>query len=180
MTEQRNWASDDQYTDETYDTVDVQLSNGQWLRVRQKPPMQFATLAEKYGMDDIREAVEDADADDEEDITFEDTDVEGVGDVVSFFREQITPAVVRPPNAHWGDPPEDPEATGVFDLSSLSDEDLKTVIDAVVEDDSEEEKVDETGDYQGQFRGEHGGSGDRLDGRTVRQTANRSGQNQTR
>lgn len=164
---ERQWASDDSYIEEVYDTVDFQLPmSGDWMRVQQRPPVQFAQMAEDYEMEDIREQVSNQD----DDARMSEEDRESVTSILRFIRNEVLPYVVRPKNAHWANPPEDDEE--VFDISSLHSNDLSELISKVSADDGEEQ-VNETGEYTGKFQREQGGHRTRDDGRKVRETSNR-------
>lgn len=163
--QERQWASDETYTKAAYDSVDIQLPReGSWLRVNEVPPLKMAELTEEYNLEAIGEELEE-----HGDVSFEeardgradipDAVAEGVGSTVDFLREIIVPAVIRPENAHWNNPPESPDATEVFDLSTLHEDDLDAVIEGVAggqldDEDVGDEAVDDGGDYQGRFQGQ--------------------------
>lgn len=157
--ENKQWASDEDYTEKAYDTKDLQLPRcGDWIRVVEVPPMKMAEMSDEYDLKKLGENLEGR-----EDVTFGDVRegnvdlpdniLEDIGGTVEFIRDIVVPSVIRPKNAHWNDPPTDPNATEVFDISSLHEDDLDAVIDGVSAEQPEERQgdIDEEGNYQGRF-----------------------------
>jgi hypothetical protein len=128
-------ASGDWVTEEAYggaDTEDVTLSNGQRIRVETMEPMQFATLVERHDIGDVEAALNGVDGDVAIDDLEEELDEATALKFVRFARDVIDGRVVKPEGAHWADP----QADG-FDLTTLEQEDLVTVIATIVQRDPE-------------------------------------------
>jgi len=95
--------------------------------------MKFATLAEEHDISEYTENLEKVD----DDAGVQDNLDEALA-TVAFYKEIIVPNIDRPKNAHWDNPPEDPTAVEVFDLSTLTADDLMAVVAAVIGEDPDE------------------------------------------
>lgn len=135
------WASQEAYQEQTAETEDVILPDGQMkMRIAVMQPTKFASLIDEYGITDLAKDLGDvdsqADLSDTGDVDLdqvEPEDLEELDDqfrVILFFRDVIMPQVVKPEKVHWANPDHigDP---GWFDLSDLTDTDRTYLIGAV-------------------------------------------------
>lgn len=123
------WADQDAYQEQTKETEDVELPDGQMkMRIVQETPMRQAALTEKYDVKDLKDKLDELP--DEADIqqnpeSISDDDQEGILKMIAYIRDLLEPNVIKP-DVHWADP----DADG-FDLSTLSDRDLEFMIGKV-------------------------------------------------
>jgi hypothetical protein len=134
------WASQQQYQEQTADTEDVILPDGQMkMRVAVMQPVKFASLIDEYRITELAQNLGDVDTQADMaggDVDLDDVDPEDLEDlddqfrVILFFRDVIMPQVVKPEQVHWADPEHigDPNW---FDLSDLTDTDRMHLIGAV-------------------------------------------------
>jgi len=141
------WASQEAYQEQTAETKDVVLPDGQMkMRVAVMQPTKFASLIDEYGITDMAQNMQDLDPDadlsETGDVDLDQVDQEDLEElddqfrVILFFRDVIMPQVVKPERVHWADPDHigDP---GWFDLSDLTDADRTFLIGAVTGQDPE-------------------------------------------
>lgn len=142
------WASQQEYQQQTAETDDVILPDGQMkMRIVIMQPAKFASLLDEYRITDMAEDMADvpeqADISDSGDVDLDDLapeDLEEVNEklrVMLFFRDVILPQVVRPEKVHWANPDHigDPDW---FDLSDLTDRDLTFLVGKVTGQDPEQ------------------------------------------
>lgn len=135
------WASQEAYQEQTAETEDVVLPDGQMkMRIAVMQPTKFASLIDEYGITDLAKDLGDVDPDadlsDTGDVDLDQVDTEDLEElddqfrVILFFRDVIMPQVVKPEQVHWANPDHigDP---GWFDLSDLTDRDRTFLIGAV-------------------------------------------------
>lgn len=119
------WVTNEGYRD--VETQDVQLSNGQRVRVERMEQLQFATLVERHDLGSVEAALDNVDGE----VAIDDLEESlGSRDALKFLRfarDVIQGRVLKPEGAHWADP----DADG-FDLTTLGEEDLVAVIAAIV------------------------------------------------
>lgn len=149
MSEPKQWVTDTEYVEESFDTIDLELADGKFnMRVQQVPPMRFAELAEEYDVEGLQSTI----ADEDEDASLADSGVEGVAGVLTFLQDEVVPQIERPKNAHWNEPPSDPNAEEVFNVANLRGEDLTKLIQTIVASDNADDVMSDAGQYQGRFR----------------------------
>lgn len=122
------WASQEEYQEQTKETEDVVLPAGQMkMRVMQESPMRQAALIEKYDIKSVEDRIqslpEEADIRQNPERLADDAD--DVLRMICYLRDLLVPNVVKP-DVHWADP----DADG-FDLSTLADDDLQFLIGKV-------------------------------------------------
>jgi len=129
------FASQEEYDERTAETSDVVVPDGeQRFRVRQMPPLKFAAIVEEYGIGDLAGDLQQV----PEDATMDDDDLDEALAMVNFYRDVVIPNILRPRNAHWSAPPTDPDAEEVFDLSTLTEDDLIAIVAEITDQDAEE------------------------------------------
>lgn len=119
------WADQSAYQEETSETEDVILPDGQMkMRIAKESPTRFAALMETHGLDELAQNLDevpdaaDLSEDPEAAENIEDQSEEAMK-TIRFMRDALVPNVIRP-ESHWADPDAD---SGAFDLSTLTDED---------------------------------------------------------
>lgn len=135
------WASQQGYQEQTAETEDVVLPDGQMkMRVAIMQPAKFASLIEEYGITemakDLGDVPDQADISETGEVNLDDIDPEDLEElddkfrVILFFRDVIMPQVVKPERVHWANPDHigDP---AWFDLSDLTDRDRTFLIGKV-------------------------------------------------
>lgn len=148
--ETRNWATQESYDEATAETAVCRLPDGgQDILHKVIPPMQYATLAEEH---DALSVAQDIDNVSPEATVGDDTE-ESLA-IVGFYQDIIVPNIIRPQNAHWNDPPTDPDAPEVLNLASLTENDLMTVLAVVIGEDPEEFRDDARARERAAGRGE--------------------------
>jgi hypothetical protein len=149
------WASQEAYQEQTAETKDVVLPDGQMkVRVAVMQPTKFASLIDEYGITDLAKDMGDLDPDadladagdvdlaDAGDVDLDEVDQEDLDElddrfrVILFFRDVIMPQVVKPERVHWADP-DHIGNPGWFDLADLTDQDRTFLIGAVTGQDPE-------------------------------------------
>jgi hypothetical protein len=119
------WVTNEGYRD--VETQNVQLSNGQRVRVERMEQLQFATLVERHDLGSVEAALDNVDGE----VAIDDLEESlGSRDALKFLRfarDVIQGRVLKPEGAHWADP----DADG-FDLTTLGEADLVAVIAAIV------------------------------------------------
>jgi len=135
------WASQEAYREQTAETKDVVLPDGQMkMRVAVMQPTKFASLIDEYGITDMARQMgdvpENADLSETGDVDLDEVEPEDLDElddqfrVILFFRDVIMPQIRKPEQVHWADPDHigDP---AWFDLTDLTDTDRTFLIGAV-------------------------------------------------
>ena len=135
------WASQEAYQEQTAETEDVVLPDGQMkMRIAVMQPTKFASLIDEYGITEMAQELGDvdtqADLSETGDVDLDEVDPEDLEElddqfrVILFFRDVIMPQVLKPEKVHWANPDHigDP---AWFDLSDLTDRDRTFLIGAV-------------------------------------------------
>lgn len=132
-TDDAPWADQAQYKQNTQETRDVVVPEGEMkFRITQESPIRQAALIDEYEIrkmeDMVQELPQEADlqrnpAEVADSMNSEEGDA--VLRLIAYFRDLLEPNVVKP-DVHWADP-----AGEGFDLSTLDDADLIHLVDQV-------------------------------------------------
>lgn len=122
------WANQQDYKEETAETEDVVVPDGQMkFRVAKEAPTRFAAIMEQHGLDELAEDLDQIPEEADLSQNVEDLDEAGADEAIKtirFMRDALVPNVVKP-ESHWANPEAPPEA---FDLSTLTDRDKMFLI----------------------------------------------------
>jgi hypothetical protein len=140
-------ASQDEYEQETQNEQWVVLEDAHMkMKVREPPLYKLLIKMKKYGLLDTAEEVQDDvdlegidspedldDVDDEElQGAVEDFDMEDVDNVMEMMNQVIAPYVVQP-QGFWDEKPSGfPEGVEGFDISTLTENDISVIMDAII------------------------------------------------
>lgn len=132
------WASQEAYQQETAETEDVVLPDGQMkMRVAIMQPAKFASLIDEYQITDLAQELDqvepEADLSDTGEVDLDEVEPEDLDElddkfrIILFFRDVIMPQIMKPEKVHWANPDHigDPNW---FDLSDLTDRDRTFLI----------------------------------------------------
>lgn len=140
-------ASQDEYEQETQNEKWVILEDAHMkMKVREPPLYKLLIKMKRYGLLDTAEEVQDdmdledinspedlEDVDDEElQGAVDDFDMDEVENVMEMMNEVIAPYVVQP-KGFWDEKPADfPQDTDGFDISTLTENDISVIMDAII------------------------------------------------
>lgn len=135
--ERGEYATQESYDEQTKTTEDVVVPDGeQRFCIQHESPFKFANLLESAGIDvdtpDGARQVPDA--------SMDETDISQVQNTIAAFREIVIPNIVRPQYPYWDDAPSDYPADHpeLFDVSSMTQDDLLTLIAAITQQDADD------------------------------------------